>query len=538
MTAKPINTPSPIGWERAGVRAIAILLFLLPLAGYAQYGGTGWNVPVSGSGSPGGGGNQAGSTVLSNITQFGVMTTNIVWVAKPPHGNDATAQRNSLTFPAATIGKASLMVLPGDSACVLPGTYFNCTNMAQPNVTWMAFGYNSTLCNTNTTNAFDKGRGVWDDRAIDRSASGITGGLYGFKFIWAGTFPTTNSSGIADFVQSNALGCIVSTNPLTRLTGRNVRLDGAALAPYEQGIAGVYWAHGTNQLSWEEGVFDMIGTNTYVAGTDPDGENVLVASVYSAAYWKNGRGDLAAPVLNGGLYSYYGHDTTASNGTISADMYLDVNTYEGRTYVLGNGNLGFRHWYRGHTISVPTLSLINAGRVYFEDFGKLTATGGGFSAALRTEVWFTGQKISASASFFSVTDTHSIIRAKVLHYDDYLGTITTGFSSSGGGRLEIEGGSMVLTNGRGVFVAADAGAVKLKNVSIDTSASTNSPVWVRTNTFQAIGCDFKNNTGRFAVTTDMNATNMVQLIHTVGSTVITNKTTNAVGPYVSDILLR
>lgn len=445
-----------------------------------------------------------------------LLETNVVWVSVA--GNDATAARCRIDLPAQTVAKAKALAVAGDTVIVLPGTYYNCTNLLKGGVNWFGYG-DVTLTYTNMTNTFDPGWGVFDDRY----SGAVTSSISGFSIIHNIGFPSTNALGQICCQNTNTFGAIVITNSTSQVSVSGNSIYMTMLQPRSQnsGMAAI----SIKNCRRTDIRFNSITNdpNTYLAGIDDLGTPVIASAVGSGIYWELGDVHADVKTISAQVYALWCNDTTG--GTAANNIWLTSDTIDGVFYVSGLGNVNYRSWLQCKELR-GGVNVDNAGKVYVN--AQKVRVGAGVSLSAGTELWFRVEKLTA-ASYF-LFQSGGVAWVNVDEFED-LGTVDPGLFLRGGTNF-INGGFMSLSNGIGIRY--EGGRSRVHGLTIDTSRSTNSCVMVRTNNLVLDGCTLVNTNTKFSISSDVDATNNVRIYGSRGTSEATNKLPVLVGPWTVD----
>ncbi len=471
----------------------------------------------------------------SSTNALGRGVTNLAWgntvFVDAVNGSDTTGTRGDATKPFLTVNAAKNAATEGDTVFVRPGTYNSASNILKNGVNW--YGDRATLVYTNTTNN-GPGWGILDDRW----AGAITSRVEGFKFLWHGGLPGTNSAFQLCCVPTNVLGCIVVTNPASVIHVQSPGIDYAVLDNHAQGVGAV---HVKNCERFESNIgfiYDIHLRTNYVVGLDDLGDPIMSGSNGTGYYWEASGGGGAhfnGNVVEGRLYGcWWNAPSTSTTGNVWMTMHELRGTWY--TSTTGGGpNASWRTWQ--DIYEMRDANIIGGGKHYVRTMkgGAPSGVAAWDVSGAAGELWLTAQKLSGNNYLFRQRDAY-VSHVEVMDWEDTGGTSEAAIRVDGSGTLYVGQGHAVMTNREFLLMSTGTTKVTLDSLKV-VSHSTNSHVRANTNGLTLRNCEFLGTNSHFSITASVNATNTVRVLGTYATTTATNKVTVAGGPFTVDSTL-
>jgi hypothetical protein len=402
------------------------------------------------------------------LTRPDVTTGKTHWV-DGQLGNDNSARPNNFALRYKTIGAAKTNASAGDTIMVLPGTYAE-ANLMKADVSYYFYA-GSVVSNV----ASGSGYGIFDDRATGAAGNFIVGG--------DGEFVFRNSNP----VNGGALGAVVLTNPISRLTFKGKRLRGSS--PNSGFFNQIYVAN----CNFASIKLDEV-SDTFELWSDLDPvEPTFSSSGANGIYWENG--DMHCDINRNfsSQYCLWSRDI----GNTTSSLYYRGSFMGSSNFVTlyaqggpaARGNL--RTWidcleiYSGSGI---TISGLGAVKLYVTAQKISSATDTAIDASC--ELWLNAQKVSAAGKWInklvSTGGGLSVQNAfiQVQQFEDLGSGMATGIFNSSTNDLYIIGGHIRGNGSFGTLVNhAGAGRTILDGTSVDGSAggAAGYPVTVSSN---------------------------------------------------------
>lgn len=491
--------------------------------------------------------NSSFSNLAWNATAFvdptnGHNTTAILGDASKPYRDPWAAAHAASNYFAGTGRRAKVYVRTGSYATndlLRNGVDWNWEPGAE--VYWT----NSTR----VTNGSGMALGIFDDRGKGAVNSRVGGNG---RFYYASIAACDCAGNETTFTgNSNEFGAVVITNAASNIYIEGEELTGFFAYSTHNGVPSfVTVKNCTNADIRFKRIVDDLFTGMVTNGVDSVGLGPVTSqSIATGVWWELGETHIHSSLIKARYYGVYAVQPATPD--IGANLWVTADRLENQGggacfYALGTAGKtnGWKTW-------LEVKELVSAGGVacwapyvngrHYLTALKLTAGSGSHGIASAGGVggdlqcWATAQKISISGSVLDgnwvnlalLTNTAQFYLSVMQYEDAGMPVGGNGFIQDSG-QLYINPGIARTTNS--TIFRHYGGSLNVTKLKMYVS-NTNSCVLTRTNDATFTGCTFSNLNTRFTLTTDVNATNRINILGCYGVSDMTNKLTNAVGPF-------